>query len=218
VDDHRATNPPTHPELLAALASDFVAQGFDTRHTIRTIVTSAAYRRSSLATGSNRQDDRFYSRALVRPLPPAVLVDAVSAVTGIAEKLGDLPAGTSAVALGDARIPSLPLDLLGRCNRDGSCSAASSAGSLPLTLHKINGPWLNAKISHADGRLHQLLPRPDAQIVTTLYQVALGRAPSTTELAHWQGKLAPLRGAERTQLLEDVLWALLNSSEFTTNH
>jgi len=218
VDDHRATNPPTHPELLTALARDLVEHRFDLRRSIRTIVTSAAYRRSSLATGINRGDDRFYSRALVRPLPPAVLVDAVSQVTGIVEKLGDLPAGTSAVALGDARIPSLPLDLLGRCNRDGNCTASPAAGSLPLTLHKINGPWLNAKISHADGRLHQLLAAPDAQIVTALYATALGRAPSTAEPTHWQGKLAPLRGADRARLLEDFFWALLNSSEFTTNH
>ena len=218
VDDHRATNPPTHPDLLSALASDFVAHRFDVRHTIRTIVSSAAYRRSALATGSNRTDDRFYSRALVRPLPPAVLVDAVSTVTGVAEKLGDQPAGTSAVALGDSRIASQPLDLLGRCNRDASCNAAPSAGGLPLTLHKINGPWLNAKVAHADGRLHRLLRETDDQIVTTLYQTALGRPPSIAEQAHWRNKLAPLRGPERTQALEDFLWALLNSSEFTTNH
>src|SRR5438093_8925741 len=40
VDDHRATNPPSHPELLDALAADFVEHGFDLRHTLRLIVLS----------------------------------------------------------------------------------------------------------------------------------------------------------------------------------
>ena len=48
VDDLRATNPATHPELLDALAADFVAHDFDLRRTLRLIATSATYARSSL--------------------------------------------------------------------------------------------------------------------------------------------------------------------------
>ena len=40
VDDLRATNPATHPELLDPLAADFVAHGYDFRHTLRLIATS----------------------------------------------------------------------------------------------------------------------------------------------------------------------------------
>ena len=92
VDDHRATNPPTHPALLDVLARDLVAHGFDTRHTIRTILASEAYRRESRPVPGSPDDDRFYSHALARPLPPHVLVDAVARVTGVPEPLGDLPA------------------------------------------------------------------------------------------------------------------------------
>jgi hypothetical protein len=221
VDDHRATNPATHPALLDALAGDFAKHGFDVRHTIRTIVGAAAYQRSSRATGINRTDDRFYSRALVRPLPPVVMVDAVAKVTGVAEKLGALPEGTSAISLGDAQVRSLPLDLLGRCHRDAGCTEApGSAGSLPLTLHKINGDWLNAKIVHPQGRLHQLVrdKKSAKDIVTTFYQTALGRKPSGEELGFWQSKLDGAKGDDQPRMLEDFLWAVLNSTEFCCNH
>src|SRR5262249_38527138 len=47
-DDMRVSNPPTNPELLDALALDFVAHGYDLKHLVRTIATSRAYDRSSL--------------------------------------------------------------------------------------------------------------------------------------------------------------------------
>ena len=38
VDDIRASNPPVNEALLAALAADFVDNGYDLRHAIRTMV------------------------------------------------------------------------------------------------------------------------------------------------------------------------------------
>ena len=196
VDDHRVTNPATHPALLDELARDFAAHGFDVRHAIRTIVASEAYRRSSRATAGNPPDDRFLSHALARPLPPHVLVDAVARVTGVPEPLGDLPPGTTAGSLGDSRVPSVPLDLLGRCPREAGCAAdASASGSLAVALHAINGPWLNAKIARPEGRLHRMLGegRSDGEIVTEFYRVALCREPGDDERAHWQAR-SPRRG------------------------
>ncbi|OAI54721.1 hypothetical protein AYO44_14335 [Planctomycetaceae bacterium SCGC AG-212-F19] len=221
VDDHRATNPPTHPELLDQLARDFVAHRFDLRHTLRTIVLSAAYQRSSLSVAGNQTDDRFYSRALVRPLPPTVMMDAVATVTGVADKFGSLKEGTTALSLGDTQIASLPLDLLGRCGRANGCAAVQpSAGSLPLTLHKINGSWLNDKIAHPEGRLHRLLRdgKTDEAVIAELYQAALSRKPTSKELAHWTDKLGGMKGEARVGRFEDFFWALLNATEFGTNH
>src|SRR5205823_14933037 len=56
LDDLRATNPPTNPELLDALANDFVAHKFDLKHLIRTIMQSRAYQTSSKIAEGNRAD------------------------------------------------------------------------------------------------------------------------------------------------------------------
>jgi hypothetical protein len=150
-------------------------------------------------------------------LPPVVLVDAVAKVTGVSEKLGDLPNGSRAIMLGDTRIASEPLDLLGRCNRDGDCSSTASGG-LALTLHRIHGDWLNRKLADPRGRLQQLKQRPSAEVVRELYRVALGRSPTDQEAEHWRKRLTTDDPGERQQRLEDFFWALLNSVEFTTNH
>jgi hypothetical protein len=224
IDDHRATNPATHPELLDALARDFVEHGFDVRHTIQTIVASETYRRSSRSVRGNASDDRFYSKALVRPLPAHVLVDAVVKVTGVPEKLGDLPPGTAAISLGDSRVASVPLDLLGRCSRDGECltpapETASAAGSLPLTLHTINGPWLNAKLSDPAGHVAKLLSeKPADEVIGDFYRTALGRRPTTAEAERWQSEIRRVTADAQSELIQDLVWAMLNSTEFTCNH
>jgi hypothetical protein len=49
--------PPTHPELLDWLASEFVESGWDVKHLLRTIVTSDAYQRSSDAPAEDYARD-----------------------------------------------------------------------------------------------------------------------------------------------------------------
>ena len=47
LDQMHSENPPSHPELLAWLARDIVAHGYDLKRLIRGIVLSRAYSRSS---------------------------------------------------------------------------------------------------------------------------------------------------------------------------
>ena len=47
-DDMRVTNPPSNPELLEALARDFIEHGFSLKHLVRTICTSRTYQLSAL--------------------------------------------------------------------------------------------------------------------------------------------------------------------------
>jgi hypothetical protein len=221
VDDHRVTNPPTHPALLEELARDLVAHEFDVRHVIRTIMASEAYRRGSRPAPGGPADDRFYSHALARPLPPPVLVDAVARVTGVAEPLGDRPPGTSAGSLGDSRVASATLDLLGRCSRESGCTTdVATAGSLALALHAINGPWLNAKLADPGGRVQRMAreARSDGAIVAEFYRLALGREPTDVEMGHWSREIAEAGPAGRVGAIEDFVWALILSAEFTHNH
>ena len=222
VDDFRATNPASHPALLNRLARDFVAHGFDLRHTLHEIAMSAAYARSSKATPSNANDGRYYSHAIKKQLEPAVLADAISDVTDVPGRYGEEPLGTRAVQLPDATIPSDALDILGRCAREGSCEgSAAPTGALPRKLHFFNGDLLNARIADPKGRLQTMLraAKDPMVIVHDHYRLALGRSPSADETTFWQEQVSlATTDNERRAMLEDFVWGLLSSSEFLTNH
>lgn len=209
-DDLRDTNPATHPELLDKLAKDFVEHGYDVRHTLRLIATSETYARSSVPVAGNAADDRYYSRGYRRPLEPEVLADAIADVTGVPDAYG------RAVAQFDVTTPAPSLDILGRCTRTASCEGEAGKGGLPAKLHLLNGDLVNRKIAAKDGRLHKLIAagKSNAEIVAEFYVLAFGRKPTDAESAEWAKRLT---AADRTAALEDFVWAVLNSSEFTHN-
>lgn len=221
-DDLRATNPATHPALLDQLAADFVAHGFDLRHTLKTIAMSFAYGRSSKATPENAAAEEYYAHAIRKPLEPAVLADAIADVTGVPGRYGNQPIGTRAIQLPDASIRSDALDILGRCRRQGSCETGSvPAGALSRKLHLLNGELLNARISHPDSRLQTMLQKgtDPTRVVREHYRIALGRSPTAREAELWKRLIAEAKTKEeRRAVLEDFVWGLLACREFQTNH
>jgi hypothetical protein len=54
------------------------------------------------------------------------------------------------------------------------------------------------------------------EVIDDFYLVALGRRPTSDEKQHWGQLLASV--TDSTVLLEDVVWGLLASDEFSTNH
>jgi hypothetical protein len=50
-------SPPTHPELLDWLAVEFIESGWDVKHVLRLMVTSSAYRQTSVASKEMRERD-----------------------------------------------------------------------------------------------------------------------------------------------------------------
>ena len=217
VDDFRDTNPATHPQLLDELAEDFIAHDYQLKRTLKLIVSSDAYTRSSNAIPSNKDDDRFYSHAVREPLEPEVLADAIADVLGLTEKYGQFPMGTRAIELMNPKTPSRTLDVLGRCGRETTCeSTAAPAGGLPQKLHLFNGPILNARINAPGSRLARELEigTPGIEIVSKFYLTALGREPSATERTFWLDKLRTIPPKEHPQLLEDFVWSLLTCEEF----
>jgi len=221
VDDFRATNPATHPELLNQLANDFIAHGYSLRHTLRRIASSEAYGRTADATKRNKNDDRFYSHALRRPLEPEVLADAISDVLGLPDRYGEHPAGTRAIELRNPKTDSTSLEILGRCDRQTTCETAAPTGSLPQKLHFLNGPLLNARIDAPGSRLRRMLSENHSpiEIVKRYYVIALGRPAKANEVAHWDTTINPLKTEqERREFLIDFVWGLLTCEEFTTNH
>lgn len=215
VDDMRVTNPPSNPELLDALAKDFVAHGYDLKHLIRSICTSRVYQLSSRRTERNRRDEIFYSHFIARRQPAEVLLDSVDSVTGAAEKFPGLPLTTRAIQLPDPGIANLFLDTFGRPPRTSACECERSAEpSLTQSLLLLNSDSVNRKVAQPGGRIDQLLTagKSNREIVEELYLAALSRLPQQRETETALHAFAAT--SDRKQAAQDLLWALLNLKEF----
>jgi hypothetical protein len=226
VDDFRTGNPATHPELLAALAEDFRSHKYDLKHLMRRIVSSRTYQLSSASNETNRDDRINYSHALPRPLDAEILLDAVSRVTGTPEvfKLpngGMAPRGTRAVELQEPDMyPCRFLELHGRPSR-ATLPERSARPSLGQTLHRLAGETYTDKLARDGGRIDRLVTNraSSREIINEFYLAALSRKPSTREFGELEASLeAAARRTSRRQALEDLLWAIVSSEEFTHNH
>jgi hypothetical protein len=234
-DAHSEANPPSHPQLLEALARDFVAHRFDLRHLHRTILNSRTYQLHGKASPANAGDNRNYSHYGTKRLHAEVLVDAIRHVTGSRGegKFAEdylAPPGVRAIAHPLSRANGevrYPFRIFGRPLRVAMCDCERDPQpALPQALYLLNDGEMLVKIRSAKGRLAGLLAsgKSDADLVEELYLWSLGRLPTAAEgremarhLAQWrQG--APESVALRREAFEDVMWALMNLNEFSTNH
>ena len=226
VDDFRPGNPPSHPELLEALAEDFRRSGFDLKHLMRTIARSGTYQLSGDFNPTNREDEINHSRALPRRLDAEILLDAISQVTGIEEAFavhnyvrgGTEPKGTRAIELVPEVTPSQFLEVYGRPVSRDSMPWRDYRSTLRQALHLLVGSTYTTKIGAEGGRVDRLLSAgaSDQEIVRELYLAALSRYPTAEEEARLQ---ALIEGApSRRKGVENLAWGLLASRQFTYNH
>ncbi len=221
IDDMRATNPASNPELLDALAADFVKNKYSLKHLLRTIMNSRAYQLSSVKIPSNEADavNVHYTRYTARRMTAEQMADALDFATGTREKYPGLPLGTRAIQLPDSGVKSYLLDVFGRPPRQITCECErSTQPNIAQALHLLNGDALNKKIANPAGRIETMLKakKTNEQIVEDLYLATLSRVPNPDEIDRanrwFREAPTPREG------LQDLLWALLNSREFMFNH
>ena len=129
------------------------------------------------------------------------------------------PPGTRAISLADPSFPSNFLMTFGRPLRNNACDCARGGNpDLSQALHLVNSATLHQKVISETGRLSTLAKanKPEPEILEELYLATMSRRPRADELAEIEQLLreAPTRG----EGLQDLLWTLLNSSEFVFNH
>lgn len=219
-DDLRASNPPSNPALLDALAADFVAHGYDLKRLVVTIASSRAYDRSSLPRAGNEGDHQNFARYSPRRLPAEVLLDAIGVLTGRPVVFDGVPAGFRAVQLPDDGFSSTFLDTFGRPRRESACECERSAEpSLSQGLLLLSSADLQRRLRDDHGRAARLArePKPDTAKIDRLYRLAYSRPPTADELAACLAHLARRREHSRERY-EDLIWALINTKEFLFNH
>jgi hypothetical protein len=219
VDDFRASNPPSNPQLLDLLAKYLVAADYNVHELIRFIADSEAYQRSSKPNGSNATDERNYSRALLKRMDAEVLYDLVNDVTGSSDKFQGVPMGARAVELWDSEVEHEFLSLFGRPKRKTSCECERvGQPTVGQVLHLLNSQNLELKLRHPQGRVVQMARQygDDLELITQMYLTFFARSPTAEEIESSTQYMSQI--SDRTEAAVDLSWAMLNSLEFIFNH
>jgi WD40 repeat protein len=187
LDDLRAGNPPSNPELLDYLTREFVSSGFDARHIMRLVCKSRTYQLSVETNKWNADDKVNYAHATARRLPAEVLLDAVYKVTGSVSKIPGVAPGTRAAALPDSgvELPSGFLNTFGRPARESACECERSSGlQLGPIMALVSGPTLGDAIADAGNELTRLVNTQgdDLKLIDELFMRILNRPATAAEI------------------------------------
>jgi hypothetical protein len=228
VDDFRATNPPSNPALLDALAAEFVRQGFRVKPLVKLILLSRTYQTSSEPDATNREDVANFSHAKITRRTAEQLLDSIHASLGTeaefrgmsdgrrAGQMAGIKRKTSKGGGGDPTQDDRFLVCFGKPARLISSELErSNATSLAQVFTLTSGPGINAILRSPKNRLHeirQLSADDPGKSIADLFWWMLSRPPTSSE----SGPLVEALQStpDRRQALEDVSWALLNSKEF----
>jgi hypothetical protein len=214
VDDMHDGNSPSHPQLLADLSSQFAANGFDVKGLIRAICNSQTYQRTSKPNGSNREaGPELFSRMAIKVLTPEQMYDSLIQVLG-APNPPTPPKNANPAQLARLRNFNPRSLFVAFFKGDESADPTEYQAGIPQVLRLMNSPQLNNA-----SMLTPLLKarKPPADVIDHLFLATLSRRPTQRE---WNHTLALVRKNPKDprQAYADILWALLNSSEFTLNH
>ncbi|MDB5239464.1 MAG: hypothetical protein JWP57_89 [Spirosoma sp.] len=214
-------NDPWSQDLLDWLASDFVANGYDIKKLLFTILTSRTYQLPSVGLKEAEliTSPKFVFQGMVRRrLTAEQFADAVSlafspvyADTSIVEKQfpkqlkKEMPFPRASLVKNDPFLTAL-----GRPNRETVSTSRSSQANLLQALELTNGEKFNDAIRRGAQEWKATYPASDV-LVRNLYWKTLGREPKPKELMIAQkivGKTPSTEG------IQDLVWAISLHPEF----
>ena len=90
--------------------------------------------------------------------------------------------------------------------------------NLLQALHMLAGSTYTSKLSREEGRLGRLLQggASDREVIEKLSLAALSRFPTVRERTELERMLS--EAESREEAMEDLLWGLITSREFSENH
>ena len=226
VDDFSLANPPANEKLLDALAKDFIASKFDIRRLERNILLSRTYQLTSTTNTTNKFDKINHAHAYVRPMMAEVVVDVLNGSLGVTENFGiEAPTGCRAIEIGSSRLQNQTVGyvfrIFGRPPRSTACDCERAMEpGLPQKLFLMADQTIVKRISDAQQKLLKPLlssKMTDAEILDELVLATLSR-PATAEERTFFAKHLERRKMDRTVAFTDMLWVLINTTEFISNH
>ena len=216
VDDMRPSNPAVSPEVLDELSQFFVRTSFDLRKLIRTIVLTNAYQLSSRATVDDPERLRNFGQMNIKAFTAEQVYDCIAMATRIQTTQAS-PNGQEALMRFDNSSRQAFLEQF----RAPPGQPTEYHAGIPQALTLMNGGLVsNATDMSRSGLLKSFPPFfSDEQRVETLFLATLSRQPTDSDRALMLPYVKTAqKKEEKQQALGNILWALLNSGEFTMNH
>ena len=207
VDDIGPDREADHEAALDILCEGFTSNRYDLKWLLQTIIATDIYQRgiNTDVDGFTRMEPtRLRSDQLYAVLCQSLGVDELDLTITDRRRYGRSNPGRGAIAATFGFDPSVPRDEV--------------ASSIPQALFLMNSPEIDRLISGRSndspiGRITSKFDNDD-DAVSELYLAVLGREPEEGELKVCREFLKDSDSS--TEAMEDLFWALLNSSEFQT--
>ena len=210
VDDLGAEKPVAYPNLFEALAESFAASDYDIKRLMRSILLSRVYDRAC-----RDLEDGYDEEILFRTVTPSRLT-ADQVYDALDWVLGNIDNGQR----GGPRRPTGRLLFRSIFGFDPSIDQSEIEGSIPQALALMNSPQIHARIdARRPGTLLDKLLKTqetDQGVIRMLYLRVLARKPTADEAKTCLDYVTET--GDRHEAFEDILWSLLNSTEFLNNH
>lgn len=193
IDDFRLTNPPSNPDLLAALSQSFIEGGYSLRQLVGTIMNSRTYQLSAVPTETNLEDETNFARAIVSRLPAERLLDAQTQVIDTPIEFAGYKRGMRAGQIpgvrkvrrrdGSSAAGDRFLKAFGKPERLLACECERSNETTLSQAFMLVGGEMNELLERPNNRLARLVAANPAtsELVEELYWTALARPPASEE-------------------------------------
>jgi hypothetical protein len=215
VDDMGPKKEAVFPAVLARLAASFRATDYDTKALIRTVVNSETYQRQ-IRPGDSTSEHLHFAAAY----PTRLRADALwESLTGVLGQFGGPPGGARPGPGGGMFAGRFGLEgtFKDEFSFDPSTMPDEVEGSVPQALLLMNNPQINQKIqargTNLLGRILTAYP-DNEEALRMVYLRALARKPTDREMERCRTYVK--KADSRAEAFEDILWALINSTEFQT--
>lgn len=214
VDGFGKRNPPRSSQLLDLLAAQFIANHFSMRQAFRTMALTRAYQLSSGTATEDSMRQEWFAQMNIKMLTAEQIYDCIS--------VASMLMGADSKEFSIARVGNPRRDDFLQQFKTLAGRPIEYQGGIPQALTLMNGTLINNATDLAGSGLLKSLEAPffsDDQRIEVIYLATLSRQPTSREwtlLRSYTNDRDPHTTIQEP--LADILWALLNSAEFTMNH
>jgi len=203
------------PEALDILADDFAKHDFDLKRLVRLIATSEVYRLDSIARlDSSEKAESYWGQFPLTRLRPEQMAGSVLQAASVTTINAESHLVTRLIRYGEQN------DFVKRYGDSGDDEFDGRGGTIPQRLVMMNGKLVREKSQNgpftATTRINWLAP-DDPKAMETVFLAVLSRRPTPEETSFFEEQWKNSKNG-RAQEIQDLFWALVNSTEFSWNH